>query len=167
MITLIGSSIFEQWKPTPKLELKFINLAVGGSTTSFWLKNLNMILPSSSSHIAFYCGSNDINENINKDKIISQTIQCFRLIKEININSEIALFSIMKAPQKKNSFKLIDHINQTIHKELKTNLYIDLNSIINSEHHWYQEDLLHLKEKTYQEIEKNVYPILQNWQQKT
>jgi hypothetical protein len=162
-ITLIGSSIFKQWENPIMKNLTFNNLAVSGTTTSFWIDNMDQIIQSDTKYLAFYCGSNDINKECNETSIIERTETCFSLLKNINSKIKIAYFSIMKCPQKENYFELIDRINNYFEQSNDIDLFVDINSIINTDPKWYLDDRLHLQMKTYSEMEKHFSQTLENW----
>jgi hypothetical protein len=139
------------------------NLAIGGTTTAYWAENIKRHITPNVNHLAFYCGSNDINQGVAEKIIINQTLTCFEILKTINSSIKISYFSIMKSPQKYNFYNEIDNINNSIKNELGEHLYINLNTIINNDPIWYLEDQLHLKQIAYQKMEETLSPTLRNW----
>ncbi|PCJ56921.1 MAG: hypothetical protein COA79_17435 [Planctomycetota bacterium] len=160
----IGSSIFEGWSQPRLPSFEIYNFAVGGTTTGYWLENIKSNIKPGVHNYAFYCGSNDLNAVILPDKIIENTNKIFNLIKTTNSRIQIAYFSIMKAPQKSDKFEIIDYINSNIKSKIRGNdIFIDLNSIIDTNPKWYQDDELHLNELTYTEIENKFGAVLSQW----
>ena len=163
-LVLVGSSIFQQWDVSNLKGLNVFNLAVGGTTTEYWLENIKNNIKPNIQNYAIYCGSNDINENIPSNKIVDNSKEIIEIIKSSNIKMQVAYFSIMKAPQKTDKFKIIDDINTRIKSSLSGNdIFVDLNSVINTNSKWYVEDDLHLTEPAYTEMGKKCAPLLQEW----
>jgi hypothetical protein len=83
-LLLIDSSIFQQWGDTGEAfpGACIQNCAIGGTTTDFWVSSIQETLQNTQSDlVAYYCGSNDFNQNVPESRIIDNTLQIFDEVK--------------------------------------------------------------------------------------
>lgn len=162
-VTFIGSSIFQQWTPRWQ-SVTVTNRAVGGTTTDYWVSHINECIAPDISHIAFYCGSNDLNSNPPPALVSQRIAQCFELLRAINSSVCIAYFAIMKSPHKVGKFHSIDAINSAVRAQLSSaDLYVDINAVIDQDPKWYVDDLLHLNPRAYATMDQVFGPRMTQW----
>jgi len=163
-IVMIGSSIFELWGKPNWGNIQILNKAIGGTTTVFWAENIRQYILPDFDHYAIYCGSNDLNHGISADLIVENTCCIFETLRASNNNVHIAYFSIMKGPQKRDKFALIDQIHSEIKPGLSDgDLFVDLNFIIGSDPQWYIEDGVHLTQSAYAKMDIESEPLIHDW----
>ena len=170
-ILLVGSSIFQAWSNAKNIapEYNVKNRAIGGTITAYWTEHLPAILTEEVPDIVlFYCGSNDINCNISEADIIENVAKCRKIIRSFSQNINFAYFSIIKAPQKRGRWKLIDNINTAINNELSLNdLYIETNNLFFADNgpveRFFIEDELHLTSEAYDELSTYTQPLISAW----
>ena len=165
-LLLIGSSILKNWRLLSKIYKNnniLINNAVGGSTTEYQLLNFNkLIIPYNPSIIIWYCGSNDINNNINIYTIILNTIKWLNKVILLYPHCKILLLSIIKSPQKLidghiNTINFINDFLENVIRNyfIKYNIsFIDINTYLFDNTNkviidFYKKDNLHLKNSAY------------------
>ena len=130
---LVGSSIFEQWHTASEAfpEHTVVNRAVSGTTTGYWLTHLPAVLNEEMPDaVCLYCGSNDLNQDVPRAEIVENITKCSAILQDHPSCPQFAYFSIMKAPQKKGKWDLIDNINATVRSRLPAgDVFVDLNKI--------------------------------------
>jgi len=163
-IKMIGSSIFQQWGIPNWGDVNVFNDAISGTTTSFWAENIKEYISSNICNYAVYCGSNDLSQGISTQSIMDNLAIIFDAIKSKSRKYQVAYFSIMKCPQKRSQFEIINKINTVIKQELsEQDIFIDINSVINQDLKWYIEDQIHLKKICYVEIESKFGHKIDQW----
>jgi lysophospholipase L1-like esterase len=170
-ILLTGSSIFEQWtnaaKAVPKHQL--VNRAIGGTTTPYWKETLEAVLTEEKPDVLwFYCGSNDLCADTVPDNVADNVLRCREIARKHNPSMRFAYFSIIKAPQKKGRWELIDSIHADIRNQLPAeDLFVDLNEIFFPDgkpvRELFVEDELHLTGAAYDAMVKFTRPLIQEW----
>lgn len=170
-ILLTGSSIFEQWESAanaaPKHEV--VNRAIGGTTTPYWIENLANVLGAEQPDVLWlYCGSNDLCADEVPDNVADNVITCRNIAAGHNPNMRFAYFSIIKAPQKKGLWELIDDINGDIRSRLQPDdLFVDLNKLFFVDgapvQDLFIEDNLHHHAEAYRQVVELVRPIIKKW----
>jgi len=160
MVIIVGSSIFEGWiEPENALVGEaFVNTAISGSQTFELLKKIDqLIIKHKPDTVFYYCGSNDIKNNRDPEKIIRDTLETFKQIISALAKVKITYFSIIKAPQKKDQWHIVDQVNNRIKQFAENNeniTFLDINPLFFDENNQplydlYQEDLLHLLPEAY------------------
>lgn len=163
-LTMIGSSIFEQWGQPEWHGLGINNQAISGTTTDFWLTNIATYIQTNTSHLAFYCGGNDIDAGVAQHTIIRQTLGCFEVARSLNTDIKIAYFTLIKAPQKTAKYETINAINSGVGSALAAaDLLVDINTVLDQNPQWYIEDGLHLQPTAYQKMDLALATIMQQW----
>ncbi|MBZ0292754.1 MAG: SGNH/GDSL hydrolase family protein [Anaerolineae bacterium] len=168
---LVGSLIFEEWVGLKGFvpNDKVTNLAVGGTTTEYWINNLGQAAGAEPvDAVLLYCGSNDLNENIHDTEIISNVLRCAEIVHEQVPTAAFAYFSIIKAPQKIGKWKLIDRINAVIRTSLPIgDLFVETNNVFFRDgspvEYFFIDDGLHLTSEAYLTLSAYVQPIISNW----
>lgn len=170
-IVLIGSSIFANWTHATKMlpNYSVVNRAISGTITADWIEYLPGILTAvTPDAILYYCGSNDLNENIPKESILANMSACRRIIDRISPATKLAYFGIIKAPQKADKWELIDSLNQDISSSLLTgDIYIESNGIFFQNGavvpRLFLDDMLHLTDEAYVHLSNYTAPIIDRW----
>lgn len=170
-ILLVGSSIFEWWYNAASVApgAAVINQAVSGTTTAYWVEHLaNVLATESPDVVLFYCGSNDINNDVPDETIIANTFLCRAIIESWSETTVFGYFSIIKAPQKREHWERIDGLNETIDAGLmEGDLYVETNVVFFAESgppaHFYVEDGLHLTTPAYSALSAYAEPLLVDW----
>jgi len=170
-ILLVGSSIFQQWSNAeviaPGWSVK--NRAIGGTTTSYWTQHLDDVLAAESPDaVLFYCGSNDIANDVPEDDIAANVAQCCKIVHSQTKITTFAYFSIIKAPQKAGKLDIVDRLNKTIKTALPDgDLYIETNKVFFCNDHpverFYIEDGLHLTLEAYEALSAYTQPFITGW----
>ena len=177
-ILFIGSSIFRQWKNLKEqmAPLPIFNRAFGGSRSAEILYYMDkIVLPYQPKIIVYYCGSNDINANINPEEIAGNFKQFVERVHARLPKTQIFYTSINRAPEKMNRWAEVDAAN-TLVKEFcaKNKLlgYIDVNPALFDKEgkprmELYLPDKLHFLEPAYAEFTTIIKPVIENaWKKK-
>jgi hypothetical protein len=170
-ILFIGSSIFREWGRLREqmAPLPVFNRAFGGSRTAEVLYYMDrIVLPYRPRIIVYYCGSNDINAGEHPGAIAGRFIEFSARVQESLPGSLIFFVSINKAPQKKDRWDVVDSTNALVREycwATRNRGYIDVNPLLfDSAQHprleLYRDDLLHFKEKAYDEFARVIKPVL-------
>ncbi len=149
--------------------LPVFNRAFGGSRT--WEVNAyfdEMVKPYKPRLIVYYCGSNDVNSGETATEIAARS-EFFmdRVARELP-GTKVIYSSVLKAPQKKAKWDLVDAINSRMEKYCATQpgrIYVDLNPAVFDEKgqpldELYVADKLHYKPAAYVAFTKILKPIL-------
>ena len=163
-ILLVGSSIVKKWKNIKEefSDKKIVNIGENGKKTHELLNDnyFNRILRYNPEYIIYYCGSNDINKNIEKE-VICENIKLFynKIINIYKNKIKIIFISLIKSPKKRldNKLEEIDYINNYIKKlcKNKRSMYVNINKELNNIE-YYKKDLNHLKYTGYNKINKKL-----------
>ncbi len=170
-ILLVGSSIFQAWGNYKDIapNHSVVNRAIGGTITSYWKEYLPDVLSvESPDNILFYCGSNDVGANIPEEEIFANFLQCRKIIHEIIPVTAFAYFSIIKAPEKKGKWNIIDRLNSAVKERLYAgDLYVETNKIFFRDgapvSQYFVEDNLHLNDEAYDALLKYSQPLISEW----
>jgi lysophospholipase L1-like esterase len=170
-ILLAGSSIFEAWAQAQDVVpgRTVVNRAVGGTTTQYWKDHLADVMATESPHVVlFYCGSNDLNQDIPEAAIVDNVAQCRVVVRRQSPTCLFAYFGIIKAPQKDGKWDLIDRLNGAVRTVLLPHdLYVETNAVLFREGlpvgRLFLEDGLHLTEEAYALLSLYARPILSDW----
>jgi lysophospholipase L1-like esterase len=178
-VLVIGSSIFEQWQHVSRVmpDCTVKNRALGGTITRYWTERLPKILPqelrdeASPDVVLFYCGSNDLNQDVTEETIIANILVCRNILFNQVPKAAFVYFGIIKAPQKFGKWEMIDQINKGVANNLQAvDLYIESNVVFVREGQpvarYFVEDGLHLTEEAYDALCDYSMPILFHWLKK-
>ena len=170
-LLMIGSSILKNWKQLVKLDkMSVINNSKCGSTTEYQLKNFDeLVLNTNPSVIIWYCGSNDVVNNVTVYSIILNTLKWINKVHLLYPNCKILLLSIIKSPfqLKNNNGKIITFINDVLCNIVKNNknrIYVNINPYIENNNepiqHYYKKDNIHLTNSAYKKLTSIVLQCL-------
>lgn len=163
-ILLIGSSIIYNWKNIKKKfnDKKIINLGKGGLKTDDILDKIyfDKILLYKPKYIIYYCGGNDITNNISNENIYKNIIKFYKKIFKIFGNDiKIIFLSIIKSPEKRllNKINDITFVNNKIKNfcQLNNVLYVNINNELKSTK-LFKDDLNHLNNLGYDKINNKI-----------
>jgi hypothetical protein len=171
-ILFIGSSIFRQWADlkTQMAPLPVFNRAFGGSRTWEVLHYMDkIVLPYRPRIIVYYCGSNDVDAGASAAEI-TDNFKAFvdNVAKELPA-TRILFTSIIKAPEKKALWNVVDQANAQIRDYTAHNKhlgFIDVNPVVfdaagNPRLELYRDDLLHYYPPAYVEFTKIIRPVIE------
>jgi lysophospholipase L1-like esterase len=170
-ILLVGSSIFEQWRNLDGFGggIAVRNRAVGGTLTSYWRVHLSEVVRAETPDaVLFYCGSNDLNENVPPEETIANTFFCRQVVRQLQPEAKFSYFSIIKAPQKKGKWALVERLNAAIQAGLPVgDLYVETNRVFWKARRpvarYFVEDGLHLTDEAYAALSANSVPLITRW----
>lgn len=170
-ILLTGSSIFEQWFNAAEAapDHTVINRSIGGTTTVYWKDSLATVLEAEQPDILWlYAGSNDLCAETVPPDIVDNLLACRTAAIRHNPALRFVYFSIIKAPQKRTRWAIIDALHTDLRTRLQPDdLFIDLNPLFlrdgDSVPHVFQEDDLHLTPAAYQAMVHLTRPIVERW----
>jgi lysophospholipase L1-like esterase len=172
-IVFVGSSIFEQWTAVAQqmAPLPVLNRAIGGTRTSDQLQYMDLLaLKYHPRILAYYCGSNDINEGADAATLVANFQKYVDRIAVELPETKILFVSINRAPQKKSRWNIVDEANAAIQAHAAKShgrvTYVDVNSALFDARgeprlELYQDDQLHFKPAAYVEFTKIIKPVLQ------
>ncbi len=170
-LLLVGSSIFEAWTAlgaqAPGYSIR--NRAIGGTVTRFWREHLAEVLASESPDaVLFYCGSNDLNDQIAEPEIVANTLACRDIVRQTTPAAAFAYFGIIKAPQKLGRWDAIDRVHAGIKTGLPTaDLFVDTDPVFVSDGRpvepFFVEDGLHLTAAAYAALAAQALPQITAW----
>jgi lysophospholipase L1-like esterase len=170
-VLAVGSSIFEAYREMQSMIPGCIlrNGAVGGTTSEYWATHLTEVLGSDSPDaVLLYCGSNDLNEGILEGDIVANVMRCHATVHRLLPNAAFGYFSIIKAPQKRGKWDLIDGINAAIRGRLSpSDLYVETNEVFFPDGYpaarFFVEDGLHLSDDAYVALSTYARPLVSAW----
>jgi len=169
-ILLIGSSTSEKWKNFT-LQIKnehIINRGISGFTTSSLLSSNYVDYITSGirrppKYIIFYCGINDVFDNMENKTIIKNTRVFLTELHKIFPTTRIIVVSLIKSPKTYNANKTedINYINNRIRDfcSIKTPYlhYVNVNRELQSlTTNYFMNDGFHLNELGYEKINKKI-----------
>ncbi len=168
-LLLAGSSIFEQWKTAAQAFpwASVQNAAIGGTTTADWRDQLAGVAQQlQPTHIAFYCGSNDVSEGRSATEIIEGVLAC----REAVADWPFAWFTIIHAPEKRSRLQVVDDVITGVRVGLAadpTARVVDLSRVFPSDTisppDFFIADGLHLTPPAYRAIEAHCLEQFQAW----
>jgi lysophospholipase L1-like esterase len=165
-ILLLGSSTIKKWKHFT-LQLKnenTINKGVSRIQTSYLLSNeylsyITTDINRQPKYIVFYCGINDVFDNVENKTIIKNTRMFLHELHKIFPNSKIVIISLIKSPKTYNENKIADviYINNRIRDLCSIKKpylhYVNVNKeLYSSTTNYFMNDGFHLNELGYEKI---------------
>ena len=169
-ILLIGSSTSEKWKNFT-LQIKneqIINRGISGLTTSSLLSNnyfdyISSGIKKQPKYIVFYCGINDVFDNMENKTIIKNIRDFLQELHKIFPSSRIIVISFIKSPKtyKENKIEDVNYINNRLRDycSIKTPYlhYVNVNRELQSlTINYFMNDGFHLNELGYEKINKKI-----------
>jgi hypothetical protein len=172
-ILFIGSSIFRRWTDlgSHMAPLPAFNRAFGGSRTDEVLYYMDrIVLPCKPKIIVYYCGSNDVNAGVAAEVIFANFKKFTEGVDDKLPGTRIFFVSIIRAPQKKDRWNLVDQANSMVQAfcaNSKRVAYIDINPAVfdnngNPLTNLYLDDMLHYRPDAYLEFTRIIKPILES-----
>jgi hypothetical protein len=170
-ILFIGSSIFRQWANLQQQmqPLPVFNRAFGGSQTADILFHMDkIVLPYEPRIIVYYCGSNDVNAARGADGIAGRFFEFVSRVKEKLPDTRIFYVSIIRAPQKRDRWDVVDSTNAMVAAFCSRTdrlAFIDVNPAFfdkgkNPRVDLFQKDQLHLVDTAYVEMAAIIRPVI-------
>jgi lysophospholipase L1-like esterase len=176
-ILLLGSSTIRKWKNfTLMLDNEhIINKGLSRLLTrdlltndfnEFIIKNLK----TKPKYIVFYCGINDIVNNIDNELIIHNIIHSLKNLHILFSESKILFLSLIKSPKicHENKLNNVNYVNNKIRtfcsKKQNTYFYLNLNKDVEKYHDMYfLKDRFHLNKLGYEKINEIVQDKLKKY----
>jgi lysophospholipase L1-like esterase len=170
-ILFVGSSIFRHWTNVGEqmAPLPVLNRAFGGSRTGDQLARFDQVVrPYAPKLIVYYCGSNDINAGEMPAEILANFREFVARVHAALPQTHIIFASILRAPQKKAYWDLVNEANTLIQKFSTQDAlvsFVDINPAVFDDHgaprmELYREDKLHYLPPAYVEFSKIIKPVL-------
>ncbi len=175
-ILFAGSSIFHFWTTLADdmAPLPVINQAFAGARMHSVFNAMDkLIIPYNPKIIVYYCGSNDINDGAEATDILSGFEKFVSVVRDKLPSTTVYFVSINKAPQKMDTWNVVDDSNEKIKKWCKKTemlYFIDINppffSDGKSRTDLFFEDGLHFQLEAYREFTKIIKPVIEKeWRQ--
>lgn len=178
-ILFIGSSIFREWTDLSRqmAPLPVINRAFGGSRTVEVLHYADtIVIPYAPKVVVYYCGSNDVNAGETAEAIAGNFRKFAERVHAKLPKTKVLFASILKAPQKKDKWNVVDDANKLIRTYCGSDprlQYVDINGVVveasngNPRPELYREDMLHYRPVAYFGFTAVIRPLLlQVWETK-
>jgi lysophospholipase L1-like esterase len=171
-ILFVGSSIFQFWRhlEDQMAPLPVMNRAIAGTVTQDQLDRVSqLVFPYKPRIIVYYCGSNDVGAGDSAAPIIARTKRFMEVVHEKFPDTFIYYAAIMKAPDKRDRWDVVEEVNREIERYSHTarNVgFIDLNPVLfdhgNLRENLFLPDQLHFRPDStaYPEFAQVVKPIL-------
>lgn len=171
-IVFVGSSIFDNWKTvTQDMEpMPVLNRAIGGTVTKDQLQYVNQLtLKYKPRVVVYYCGSNDINNDLTADEIFNNFRAFVDAVAAELPGAKVIFVSINRAPQKKARWNVVDETNAKVKAYAGDDarvVYVDVNPALFDSNgdprlDLYLADQLHFKPAGYVEFTRIIRPVLQ------
>jgi len=172
IILFTGSSIFRFWTYLERdmSPLPVVNRAFGGARTWELLHYMDrIVLPYCPAIIMYYCGSNDINYGARPEDIALRFALFADRVHKALPKTNIFFVSIIRAPQKRDKWDIIDATNSLIKEYCERDSgvsFIDVNPAFFNKAQQprielYIDDGLHFKPEAYREMSGIIKPILE------
>jgi len=171
-ILFVGSSIFQFWRHLDEqmAPLPVTNRAIAGTVTQDQLDRVSqLVFPYKPRIIVYYCGSNDVGAGDVAGPILARTKRFMEVVHEKFPETFIYYTAIMKAPDKRDRWDIVDEVNKEMERYSHTahNVgFIDLNPVLfdrgNLRENLFLPDQLHFRQDStaYLEFSQVVKPIL-------
>jgi lysophospholipase L1-like esterase len=171
-IVFVGSSIWEQWSTLSQqmAPLPVYNRAIGGTRTDQQLRYMDALtLKNRPRLIVYYCGSNDVNANVDAQTIAVNFKKYAELVVQRLPDAHIIYASILRAPQKRDRWQVVDAVNAEISAYAARNhqvTFVDINPAVFDGHgnprlDLYQHDRLHYKPQAYAAFTRLLRPFIE------
>jgi len=177
IILFTGSSIFRCWTSLAQdmHPLPVLNRAFGGARTWEVLHYMDrIVLPYAPRVIVYYCGSNDVHCGSQAGDIARRFGEFVVKVHAKLPKTHIFFVSIIRAPQKRDKWAVIDAANAMIRSYCGTARgvsYLDVNPAFFDQRRQprtdlYADDGLHLRPEAYREMTLLIKPALEKaWQE--
>jgi len=169
-ILLLGSSTIKKWKnfTMNSHHEDIINKGISSLTTSYLLTNEYMEyicknIEANPKYIIFYCGINDIFDNVENKQIVNNILLFLNKIHTIFTKSRIIVISLIKSPKvyKEKKLEHVNYINNKI-REYCASIsprisYINVNKeLYTSNGSYFTKDDFHVNEFGYKKMNKKL-----------
>lgn len=156
-ILFTGSSIIALWDSLPAAfpGQTILNTAISGSQTADLLPQLDpLVIAHHPRLVCYYCGSNDINNNVSPAQIAANVARTYHLLSQRLPDLRFVYLSIIRAPQKADFLPQVAETNTriaSIADRSATFHFIDINPVFFTALRldYYLEDGLHLTSSAY------------------
>jgi len=162
-LLLVGSSIIRKWKTfsTMLRTLQILNLCISSYTTEdmLTLYYINMISVYKPKNVIYYCGNNDIRENIDPEIIIKNIKKFVNIIKKLyGTNMNIMIVSLIKNPKTPVYDNSIDIVNSKIQKYSKNSKNVYFVDVMEElyDTKYFMKDDIHLEKSGYAKLNKEI-----------
>lgn len=170
-VLFVGSSIFHRWTQlmSQMAPLPVTNIAFDGAVTDDWNRLIDSrVLPFRPKVIAYYCGSNDVDDGDTPARIFARIREFMTRVTMALPRTQIVFVSVNKAPQKHDRWDVIDEINRRVEQyAAKTPqvLFVDVNPVLvnadgTSRTDLFMNDQLHLRPPAYEAFAGILKPVL-------
>jgi lysophospholipase L1-like esterase len=162
-ILLLGSSIIYLFKPKIK-NYNIINNGILGLTVNKMLSKsfLNKYIISNNKYdyMIFYCGNNDLKQDISRKEIVKNIKIFINTFQELYPTTKIIIISILLSPKnyELNLANDIQFINQHL-KKITNILFINVNRELSHEK-YYIKDNVHLNNIGYDKLNNILEQII-------
>jgi lysophospholipase L1-like esterase len=171
-ILFVGSSIFRQWSALAEhmAPLPAFNRAFGGSRTAEVLHYMDrIVLPYRPRIVVYYCGSNDVNGGEAADSVVRRIMEFHRRLRSALPDSRMLFVSVLRAPQKRAKWPVVDSINAQVRQYIagaQQIEFIDANPVLldasgQIRGALYRPDSLHYTPEAYVLFTSVIKPVLQ------
>jgi hypothetical protein len=173
-ILFVGSSIFRQWSALAEhmAPLPAFNRAFGGSRTAEVLHYMDrIVLPYRPRIVVYYCGSNDVNGGEAADSVVRRIVEFHRRLHSALPESRMLFVSVLRAPQKRARWSVVDSINAQVRQYVagaQRIEFIDANPALldaagEIRGALYRPDSLHYTPEAYVLFTSVIKPVLQRY----
>ncbi len=170
-VVFTGSSIIAAWESLPRFfpEWHLLNTAVGGYQTHDVLAHAHeMLLRHAPRAVCYYCGSNDICNDVPPDTIIRNVTEAWSLVRAQAPDCIFIYLSVIRAPQKRGRMHVVDDVNARMAAMAATTPgmhFVDINPVFlapdgTPRMEFYLEDELHLTPAAYEALGAYTAPRL-------
>jgi hypothetical protein len=171
-IVFVGSSIFHRWTTleSQMAPLPVWNVAFDGAQTADWLNIVDSrVVAVHPRVVVYYCGSNDVDAGLPAGQIV-RAIRAFAMrIMYAVPNASFIYVSVIRAPEKRDRWDVVDEVNQQMRKYTASNprmQFVDVNpALANADGsprtELFMNDQLHLRPPAYEAFAKILKPVLE------
>jgi lysophospholipase L1-like esterase len=170
-IVFVGSSIFHRWTnlASQMAPLPVVNLGIDGTVTADMLRMVDArVIPLHPRVIAYYCGSNDVDEGEPAAAIVGRIVQFVERVAAKLPETRVVFVSVNRAPEKRDRWDVVDEVNRQMkryaagHPHVE---FVDVNPVLfnddgTSRLDLFMDDDLHLRPRAYELFTKILKPVL-------
>lgn len=170
-IVFVGSSIFHRWTnlASQMAPLPVVNLAIDGTVTADMLRMVDArVIPLRPKVIAYYCGSNDVDEGEPAAAIVGRIVQFVERVATALPETRVIFVSVNRAPEKRDRWDVVDEVNRQMkryaagHPRVE---FVDVNPVLfnddgTSRLDLFMDDELHLRPRAYELFARILKPVL-------
>lgn len=171
-IVFVGSSIFRLWSTLTEqmASLPVYNRAFGGSRTPEMLYYMDkIVVPYKPRFVVYYCGSNDVSGRDSTIVVVARIKEFHRRILADLPGTRMFFVSILRSPEKRQRWAVVDSINAQLRHYAATARdieYIDVNPMLLDSAgalrgELYRSDSLHYNPPAYVLFTSVIKPVLE------